>query len=400
MKIIRGKQPSAKKIVVYGPEGIGKSTFASRFPDPVFIDTEGSTKDMDVARFEAPSSWQMILEQVRYVKAHPEICRTLVLDTADWAEMRCIDHICARYHKDGLEEFGYGKGYTYVQEEFGRLLNLLEEGVGLGIHVVMTAHAKMRKFEQPDELGAYDRWEMKLTKQTAPMVKEWADMVLFANYKTFVVNVDGQGAQKGKNKAQGGRRVMFTTHHPCWDAKNRYGLPEELPFDYGEIAAILADSGNQPAAQKEVPVENPKPQAEPPVSEPSAPVAAPEEPSPELPPFMHQETMRETERKEPKARPEAENPATDRPPEEERPAAILPASLPENIPKALRDLMEANGVDEWDIQNVVAARGYYPADTPIQAYDPDFIDGVLVGAWGQVYRMIREMKEKEAIPFN
>ena len=104
MKIIRGKQPSAKKIVVYGPEGIGKSTFASRFPDPVFIDTEGSTKDMDVARFEAPSSWQMILEQVRYVKAHPEICRTLVLDTADWAEMRCIDHICARYHKDGLEE--------------------------------------------------------------------------------------------------------------------------------------------------------------------------------------------------------------------------------------------------------------------------------------------------------
>ena len=115
---------------------------------------------------------------------------------------------------------------------------------------------------------------------------------------------------------------------------------------------------------------------------------------------MHQETMRETERKEPKARPEAENPATDRPPEEERPAAILPASLPENIPKALRDLMEANGVDEWDIQNVVAARGYYPADTPIQAYDPDFIDGVLVGAWEQVYRMIREMKEKEAIPFN
>ena len=82
------------------------------------------------------------------------------------------------------------------------------------------------------------------------------------------------------------------------------------------------------------------------------------------------------------------------------PAPMAPRSLPENIPKALRDLMEANGVDEWDIQNVVAARGYYPADTPIQAYDPDFIDGVLVGAWGQVYRMIREMKEKEAIPFN
>ena len=88
--------------------------------------------------------------------------------------------------------------------------------------MVLTAHAQIKKFEQPDELGAYDRWELKLEKKTAPLTKEWADMVLFANYKTMVVNVDNQGAAKGKNKAQGGQRVMFTTHHPAWDAKNRY----------------------------------------------------------------------------------------------------------------------------------------------------------------------------------
>ncbi len=105
--------------------------------------------------------------------------------------------------------------------------------------MVLTAHAKMRKFEQPDEMGAYDRWEMKLSKGVAPMVKEWADMVLFCNYKTMVVNVDGQGAQKGKNKAQGGRRVMHTTHHSCWDAKNRYGLPDEVPFEYDSIRHII-----------------------------------------------------------------------------------------------------------------------------------------------------------------
>ena len=390
MKIIRGKQPSSKKVVIYGPEGIGKSTFASRFPDPVFIDTEGSTKDMDVARFEAPSSWTMLLEQVKYVKNHPEICKTLVIDTADWAEMRCIDHICAKFQKDGLEEFGYGKGYTYVHEEFGRLLNLLEEVVGVGIHVVLTAHAKMRKFEQPDELGAYDRWEMKLTKQSAPMVKEWADMVLFANYKTFVVNVDGQGAQKGKNKAQGGRRVMFTTHHPCWDAKNRYGLPEELMFDYGEIAKIiesgmaapLQGTGQETFHQPEI----------------SETVSKEEE----IPSFMKQETMREEinetvdSKQDSISEPEKEKSTVNTP---VNPGKI-PMTLPENIPKALRDLMEANGVDEWDIQNVVAARGYYTEDTPIRNYDPDFIDGVLVGAWDQVYSMIQEMKEKDAIPFN
>ena len=73
MEIIRGKLPGAKKVVVYGPEGIGKSTFASRFPDPLFIDTEGSTKDMDVARTETPSSWMMLMEQVMYVRKHPEL---------------------------------------------------------------------------------------------------------------------------------------------------------------------------------------------------------------------------------------------------------------------------------------------------------------------------------------
>ena len=48
MEITRGKVQKAKKVVIYGPEGIGKSTFASRFPDPVFIDTEGSTNDLSL----------------------------------------------------------------------------------------------------------------------------------------------------------------------------------------------------------------------------------------------------------------------------------------------------------------------------------------------------------------
>ena len=85
MEITKGKIPCAKKTVIYGPEGIGKSTFASKFPDPVFIDTEGSTKDMDVARLPAPSSWSMVLEEVRYVIQNPSICKTLVIDTADCA---------------------------------------------------------------------------------------------------------------------------------------------------------------------------------------------------------------------------------------------------------------------------------------------------------------------------
>lgn len=86
-------------------------------------------------------------------------------------------------------------------------------------------------------------------------------------------------------------------------------------------------------------------------------------------------------------------------PKEPEPKGNFPPADPA-IPKALRDLMKTNHVDEWDIQNVVAARGYYPSDVKIRDYDRDFIDGCLVGAWPQVYAMIREMKEKQEIPFN
>lgn len=377
MQIIRGRIPGAKKTVIYGPEGIGKSTLASRFPDPVFIDTEGSTKDMEVARTPAPSSWQMLLDQVRYFIGHPQELKTLIIDTADWAEQLCVADVCSRFQKAGIEDFGYGKGYTYLQEEFGRLLNLLTELVEQkGINVVLTAHAKMRKFEQPDELGAYDRWEMKLTKQVAPMVKEWADMVLFANYKTIVINVDGQGAQKGKNKAQGGKRVMYTTHHSCWDAKNRYGLPDEIPMDYNEIRHIIED---QAVKTDQTPPKNEKPSTTPPVKQ-----SAPE---PAEPDKSHQEPAKEEKATQPvDQKQESINPPDPK--------------VDERIPKALRDLMIANGVDEWDIQNVVAARGYFPADMVVADYPADFVSGVLVGAWPQVYAMIKEMKEKDSLVFN
>lgn len=339
MQISRGKIQRAQKAIVFGPEGIGKSTFAAQFPNAVFIDTEGSTYHMDVARTPEPSSWSMLLEQVKYFKANPQACGTLVIDTADWAERLCIEDICAKHKKEGIEDFGYGKGYVYLSEEFGRLLNLLEELVGIGINIVFTAHAQMRKFEQPDEMGAYDRWEMKLQRKTAPMVKEWADMVLFCNYETTVVNVDGQGAQKGKNKAQGGKRVMYTSHHPCWDAKNRHGLPDKLPLDYSAIAHCIPVLGTAAPAPTQTPA--------------TAPPA----------PAQQQQT----------------------PP----PAA---AQLNPAIPKPLADLMMANNVTTAEIQKAVAGRGYYPENTPIENYDPQFVNGVLVGAWTQVFEMIKKAR--------
>lgn len=394
MEITRGKIKKAKKVVIYGPEGIGKSTFASRFPDPVFIDTEGSTNDMDIARLPRPTSWTMLLEEVDYIRKTPKMCRTLVIDTIDWAEMMCIEHICDKHQKNGIESFGYGNGYVYVKEEFGKFLNKLSDVIEAGINVVLTAHAQLRKFEQPDEMGAYDRWELKLGKktssQTSPLVKEWADMLLFANYKTYSVAVDDKGK---KHKAQGGKRVMYTSHHPCWDAKNRYGLPEECEFDYSVIAGII-ESRNDGAGKSQE-----EQKQEEPVKEPQRQVVSRQE-TPgfmDIPEGVPEQMEFDTIPSEPAGKTEEKPPYT-------APDKPVPKDsvfhVDDRIPKALRDLLEEKLVSEEELQKVVANQGYYPQSTPIMNYDPDFISGVLVGAWPQVYQMIMKLRESYEIPFD
>lgn len=253
LNITRGKIAKAQKVVIYGPEGIGKTTFASQFPDPLFIDTEGGTNQLDVARIDpAPKSWNELLGLIDAVKTERP-CKTLVLDTADWAEMLCIEHICIKNKWDSIETPGYGAGYTALKEEFGKLLNKLSDLIEAGINVVLTAHAMMRKFDRPDEASSYDRWELKLQRKTAPLLKEWADALLFVNYKVTVENVDkGMGQKAGK--ARGGKRVMYVEHHPCWDAKNRYGLSGELEFDFKVIEPFITAATPTPQpTQQSVP---------------------------------------------------------------------------------------------------------------------------------------------------
>lgn len=375
MQITKGKRARAQKVVIYGPEGIGKSTFASQFPGAVFIDTEGSTDNMDVSRLNKPSSYTMLKNEIAWVKANPTVCKTLVIDTIDWAESLVIADVCAQHGKKGIEDFGWGNGYTYTKEEMGRLLNQLGELVDLGINIVLTAHAQIRKFEQPDEMGSYDRWELKLGKktssQTAPLVKEWADMVLFANYKTVVMTADNK-----KKKATGGQRVLYTQHHPAWDAKNRHGLPEEMPFDYAGIAHIFNQAQPQPTPQPQQTAPELAPQA--PTQE-QTPTA---EPAPQVQP-QAQETSQQ-----PSQAPESlTQPAPERQPYQEPNLAL---------PQALRDLMIQNQVTELEVQKAVAQKGYYPEDTPVIMYDPGFINGVLIGAWDQVFSMI---KDNRILPF-
>lgn len=352
-EITSGVNDKPLKVVVYGPEGIGKSTFAAQFPNPLFIDTEGSTDFMNVRRLPKPTSYEMLKEEVMYA-AKNKLCKTLVIDSIDWGERLIIDHICQKAGLKGIEDFGYGNGYVYLEEEEGRFLNLLEEARSVGnMAIVLTAHSQIRKFEEPNQTGKYDRYELKLGKKTggksSGLIREWADMVLFVNYQTFVSEVDNNG----KGKAVGGKRMMYTTHKPCWDAKNRHGLPEECEFNYEVIRPFVEKSltGNQvEQVQSAVPV-NKKPQTK---------VNASVEP------------------KEPQLK-------------ENKPVSAIDFESEEymKIPNSVRDLMKCDSISIEKLKEVIFLKGFFPRDTPIENMPSEFWE-FIASNWGNLKDFIIE----------
>ena len=234
LSIKKGPQPRAIRTVIYGPEGIGKSTLASQFPDVVFVDFEHGTDSMDVGRFDTPESFDGVLTLLSSI-SQEDVCKTVVLDTADKLEQLISRHVCLKYGIGSIEDAGFGKGYTYLAEAWIELMKVCDNIIDSGKNIVFVAHAQMRKFEQPDEMGAYDRWELKLSKKTSPLLKEWSDMLLFCNYKTNVVTDE----KTKSKKAVGGKRVMYSTHNPCWDAKNRFNFPDSMEMSFSEIASAF-----------------------------------------------------------------------------------------------------------------------------------------------------------------
>lgn len=339
MKIETGKARQGLKVVLYGPEGIGKSTMAAGFPGPLFLDTEGSTAHMDVRRIVFGGTWEGLTAAVTDAAIQTDCCRTLVIDTADWAEQLCIEAVCRKYKKAGIEEFGYGKGYTYIAEEFSKLLAQLDAIVLSGRNVVITAHAKMRKFELPDEMGAYDRWEMKLSRQTAPLLKEWCDALLFLNYETFVVK-----SETGASKGRGGKRVMYCAHHPCWDAKNRFGLPEKADMSL-DVLRPLWEKDTEKGTE----------------NGPSQPAAA-----------LHEGASQETAAEEQVAE-----------------SGDLGAEI-------LRRLKAAE-ISPEEFQLYIANRGFFTYGTPIEQYPADFVRDWVFKYWPNIVEAI--VNDPERVPF-
>jgi hypothetical protein len=234
--IQRGKSIKAPRIFLYATHGIGKSTFASAAPNPIFICTEDGLGSIDTASFPLAASSADVLGALETLYTQDHDFQTVVLDSADWYEQILQREIEATHE---AKELAYGKGAVILADKWKQLLdglNALRNDKGMAI--IMIGHCEIKRFDSP-EVDSYDRYQPKLAARSSALLQEWADAVLFANYKT-VVRKEDVGFNKSVSKGiTTGERVLHTAETPAYLAKNRYSLPSQLPLDWAAFSAAM-----------------------------------------------------------------------------------------------------------------------------------------------------------------
>lgn len=225
------EESKCEKIILYGSEGWGKTTWAAGAEKPIFLSTEGGLKSVTgVLAFPEAKKWEDLLEAVNTLRVESHEFKTLVVDTADWTEQLCHAYICERDCKDSLIDYGYNHGPHIAFDEWKKLINMLDHlQTEKEMHVIFLAHADVKTFKNP--LGEdYDRYQMKMHSYISKLLTEWADCVLFGTYNVSVaVKRNRKGEAVGKAKAYGSdERIIHATHNAAWDAKNRYHISSPI----------------------------------------------------------------------------------------------------------------------------------------------------------------------------
>ena len=228
---------AAPRIMVYGVEGIGKSTFGAGSPNPIYILTEDGLGSLDVNHFPLATSFQDVMDAIATLYKENHAFETVVIDSLDWLEAIIQREIEAKYD---AKDLAYGKGSLIAAERWREILdglNALRNDKGMA--VILIAHTTIKRFDSP-EVEPYDRYQPKLQERSNAVVREWCDAVLFANYKTIVKKDDVGFNQTNNRGISTGERLLFTSERPAYMAKNRYNMPESIPLSWDAFAQAIS----------------------------------------------------------------------------------------------------------------------------------------------------------------
>jgi hypothetical protein len=214
----------ALKMVVGGPNKIGKTTLAASAPGAVGILTEDGAHAVDTQAFPMVTSLNDVYESIGSLINEEHTFQTLFIDSLDWLEPLIHAHVCTRNGWRDIEAPGYGKGYVAAADEWRTLLAGLDAiRQARGMNIVLVVHDKIRRIDDPLN-EPYDSHDLKLHDRASALIKEWADVLGFASYDLAIKETKGDFGKSERRALRATRRMLRVEPHPAHFGGNRYGL--------------------------------------------------------------------------------------------------------------------------------------------------------------------------------
>lgn len=240
-------------VVLYGVDGIGKTSLAAEWPDPVYLPTEGERppSDVDMPTPGTIKSLDDLWNVVGELLDGQHGFKTAIIDSLDGLEGLIWKATIARLGVSSIEEPGYGRGYVEADAEWREYLAAISELQQAGIAVVQLAHPEIVRFDSPTT-DPYSRYTIKLHKRGNALVREQADVVAFMNYRVTLKEKE-VGPKKSVTHAEGGKeRLIHLVEGAGFNAKNRFSMPDSLRYvkgaGYAELSKYFPAANDNAAA--------------------------------------------------------------------------------------------------------------------------------------------------------